>query len=214
MFIWFIPNKKEILNINIPKLVINEKILSSNISLEIYGAKKIVIIRTNGIGKTTLLKTIYEKLKIREDITVGYMPQSYEDVFKDYVYPLDYLCPNADKLTISKIRSYLGNLNITSDEMINKIEILSGGTKAKIFLLKLIINKCNVLILDKPTRNLSPLSNPVIRNILKDFGGIIISISHDRKYIDEVCDEIYEMTTIGLKKLDNLKTNRLFNVFI
>ena len=58
----------------------------------------------------------------------------------------------------------------------------------------------NVLILDEPTRNLSPLSNPVIRQLLKDFDGAIISVSHDRKYIAEVCDTVYELTKDGLSR--------------
>lgn len=80
-------------------------------------------------------------------------------------------------------------LKFTSEEMLNDISNLSGGQKAKIFLLKMFLDKSNVLVLDEPTRNLSPLSNPVIRKILKEYPGSIISVSHDRKYIDEVCDK-------------------------
>ena len=77
---------------------------------------------------------------------------------------------------------------------------LSGGQKAKILFLKMILSGANVLLLDEPTRNFSPLSNPVIRQVLKDFGGSIISISHDRKYIEEVVDTVYELTPEGLVK--------------
>ena len=99
---------------------------------------------------------------------------------------------------------YLGNMNFTRDEMMGEIKNLSGGSKAKLFLIKLVLDKCNVLILDEPTRNVSPLSNPVIRKVLKEFNGTIISISHDRKYIDEVANEIYELTKDGLIKLDSI----------
>ena len=58
----------------------------------------------------------------------------------------------------------------------------------------------NVLLLDEPTRNFSPLSGPVIRRLLADFKGAVISVSHDRKYMDEVCDTIYELTENGLEK--------------
>ncbi len=71
----------------------------------------------------------------------------------------------------------------------------------KLLLLKMNLSGANVLILDEPTRNFSPLSNPVIRNVLAAYGGAIISISHDRKYIKEVCQTIYEMTERGLQKL-------------
>ena len=64
--------------------------------------------------------------------------------------------------------------------------------------IQFILDKSNVLILDEPTRNLSPLSNPVIRKLLREFKGKIISVTHDRKYINEVCDETYELTKEGL----------------
>ena len=62
----------------------------------------------------------------------------------------------------------------------------------------MVLQKANVLLLDEPTRNFSPLSSPVVRNALNNFGGAIISISHDRKYLDEVCDKIYELRKNGL----------------
>ena len=85
--------------------------------------------------------------------------------------------------------------------MAHKIADLSGGQKAKLFFLKMLLDGADVLVLDEPTRNFSPLSGPVIRRILGDFRGCIISISHDRKYIEEVCDVIYELTCDGLKRL-------------
>ena len=78
---------------------------------------------------------------------------------------------------------------------------LSGGQKAKVLLLSMSLSGANVLILDEPTRNFSPLSGPVIRKMLREFPGAIISISHDRKYIDEVCDKIYELDYSGLRNL-------------
>ena len=72
---------------------------------------------------------------------------------------------------------------------------------AKLALIALVLSQANVLVLDEPTRNLSPLSNPIIRKILKNYRGAIISVSHDRKYIEEVADTIYELTKEGLKKL-------------
>ena len=72
---------------------------------------------------------------------------------------------------------------------------------AKLLFLKMSMEQNDVLILDEPTRNFSPLSNPVIRELLKNFGGAIISISHDRKYIQEVCSEIYQLTELGLAKI-------------
>lgn len=86
--------------------------------------------------------------------------------------------------------------------MDHAISELSGGQKAKILLLKMSLSGANVLILDEPTRNFSPLSNPVIREILSEYQGAIISISHDRKYIRQVCDIVYELTEEGLQTLE------------
>ena len=79
---------------------------------------------------------------------------------------------------------------------------LSGGQRAKVLLLKISMSNANVLVLDEPTRNFSPLSGPVIRSLLSDFPGTIISVSHDRKYIQQVCDKVYELRKDGLVSKD------------
>ena len=182
-----IPNSKVILDMDLDELKINGKILSKNINISVIGKEKIVILGKNGSGKTTLLKNILEKIKETPNIKVGYMPQNYDEVLNKYSKVLDFLSENNTE-NITRIRSLLGMLKFTSEEMLNDISNLSGGQKAKIFLLKMFLDKSNVLLLDEPTRNLSPLSNPVIRKILKEYPGSIISVSHDRKYIEEVCD--------------------------
>ena len=82
--------------------------------------------------------------------------------------------------------------------MFHPIRALSGGQKAKLLLLKISLTEANVLILDEPTRNFSPLSGPIVRGILKQFPGAVISVSHDRKYISEVCDKVYRLSPQGL----------------
>ena len=99
------------------------------------------------------------------------------------------------------IRTYLGALRFTADETEHSIRELSGGQKAKLFLLKMNLSAADVLILDEPTRNFSPLSGPVIRQMLKTFPGAIISVSHDRKFIREVCDTWYSLEEEGLLKI-------------
>lgn len=182
-----IPNSKVILDMHFDELKINEKILSKNINLSVIGKEKLVILGKNGSGKTTLLKKILEKIKETPNIKVGYMPQNYDEVLNNYSKVLDFLSENNEE-NIARIRSLLGMLKFTSEEMLNDISNLSGGQKAKLFLLKMFLDKSNVFLLDEPTRNLSPLSNPAIRKILKEYPGSIISVSHDRKYIEEVCD--------------------------
>lgn len=197
-----IPKNKIIIDLKIKELKIEEKILSKNINFEVKGNEKVAIVGNNGVGKTTLLKYIYNMLLTRDDITVGYMPQNYDEILNNYHLVLDFLVPSSKKEDITKARLYLGNMNFTKEEMEGKISDLSNGSKAKLFLVSLVLKNPNVLILDEPTRNVSPLSAPVIRNVLKNFNGAIISISHDRKYILEVSDAIYLLTENGINKIE------------
>ena len=142
---------------------------------------------------------IAAELKEREDLRVDYMPQNYEDQLDLSMTPVDFLDSIGEKSERTKIRTYLGSLKYTADEMDHPIRELSGGQKAKVLLLKMSLGNANVLILDEPTRNFSPLSGPVIRKMLREFPGAIISISHDRKYIGEVCGKEYLLEKDGLR---------------
>ena len=95
-------------------------------------------------------------------------------------------------------------MKFTADEMEHPIRELSGGQKAKLFFMKMSLEENDVLILDEPTRNFSPMSNPVIRQLLADYQGAILSISHDRKYIGEVCTKVYRLTEDGLQEVSDL----------
>ena len=170
-----------------------------NISFDLEEQKIMTILGPNGVGKTTLLKKIAEELLNRNDIKAEYMPQTYEDLLDLDVTPVDYLDKTGDKEERTRIRTYLGSLKYTPDEMEHPIRELSGGQKAKVLLLRMSLSGANVLILDEPTRNFSPLSGPVIRKMLREFPGAVISISHDRKYIEEVCDKIYQLNPNGLQ---------------
>ena len=89
-------------------------------------------------------------------------------------------------------------MKYTADEMFHPIRELSGGQKAKLLLLKISLTEADVLILDEPTRNLSPLTAPEIRAILRAFPGAILAVSHDRKFIQEVCPKVYMLGENGL----------------
>lgn len=195
-----LPSGKVVLDIQLPKLICGEKILAKTVSLRVTGGEKICIIGNNGVGKSTLIKQIAEELLKRSDIKAGYMPQSYEEELDRQMTPPQYLSLTGEKEEITRIRTYLGSMKYTADEMDHSISELSGGQKAKLFLLKMSMQQYNVLILDEPTRNLSPLSNPVIRRTLREFPGTIISVSHDRNFIEDVCDKVYELTVNGLKE--------------
>lgn len=177
------------------------RLLAKNILLSVRGSEKICIVGANVVGKTTLLKKIAEELLERKDLRAEYMPQNYEELLDLDLTPVEFLDSTGDKAERTKIRTYLGSLKYTADEMEHPIRELSGGQKAKVLLLKMSLSGANVLILDEPTRNFSPLSGPVIRKMIREFPGAVISISHDRKYIKEVCGKVYEMTEEGLRLL-------------
>ena len=192
------PAGKIVLEYTLPRLMVEERVLAENIFLRVKGPEKVCIIGKNGCGKTTLLRQIAKELLERKDIKAAYMPQNYEELLNLNLTPVEFLSEVGDKEEISRIRTYLGSMKYTPDEMLHKIADLSGGQKAKLLLLKMSMSGCDVLILDEPTRNFSPLSSPVIREMLRGFGGAVLTISHDRKYIREVADVVYELTEKGL----------------
>lgn len=196
-----LPSGKTVLDLDIPKLSVEDRILSQKIKLHVEGPEKICIIGKNGVGKTTLLKYIAEQLLSRRDLCAAYMPQNYEELLPENESPVDYLNRSGSREEATQVRNYLGSVKYTTQEMEHPIRELSGGQKAKLLFIKMILEQANVLILDEPTRNLSPLSNPVVRDILKAYHGCIISVSHDRKFMEEVCDKLYELTAAGLCRI-------------
>ena len=148
-----------------------------------------------------MLKEIWNVLKERKDIVASYMPQDYRDIIDYSLTPTEFLQSSYDKEKYTLALTHMGTMKFTRDEMKHTIGELSGGQRAKIIFLNMVLQKANVLILDEPTRNFSPLSAPVIRQALMDFQGTIISISHDRKYLDEVADLVYVLSEDGLKLL-------------
>ena len=196
-----VPHGKVILDLNIPALYAggNEnppedaEILAGNIRFTLYGGDKLVITGRNGCGKTTLIREIARQLLPRTDLHTVYMPQHYEDEMPQEKTPVEYLSQTGDRSEDIKHRTYLGSIKFTAAEMEHPIASLSGGQRAKLYFLKMILSGADTLLLDEPTRNLSPMSNPVIRRILQNYGGTVIAVSHDRKFIDEVAETEYEM---------------------
>ncbi|MBQ9120632.1 MAG: ABC-F family ATP-binding cassette domain-containing protein [Lachnospiraceae bacterium] len=178
--------------------VSGQRLLAKDIRLAVTGPERICIIGKNGAGKTTLLRQIAKQMLQRTDLSVAYMPQNYEELLDLTKTPVEFLQKSGDKEEETRIRTYLGSMKYTIDEMNHPIAELSGGQKAKVLLLSMSMNGSSVLILDEPTRNFSPLSCPVIRELLRNYHGAIISVSHDRKYIREVCTKVYELTEGGL----------------
>jgi len=195
-----LPAGKRVLDFYCKKLCAAGQVLAQDIRLTVCGPQHVCIVGKNGAGKTTLLKQIAKELSGRTDLNVFYMPQNYEELLGQEQTPVEFLSVEAGREEAGRIRTYLGSMKFSADEMAHPVSMLSGGQKAKLLLLKVSMQGCNVLLLDEPTRNFSPLSAPVIRAMLKDYGGAIISVSHDRRYIEEVCTEVYELTANGLER--------------
>jgi len=195
-----VPSGKTVIDFSLPFLMCPDgsRALSTDIHLFLRGDEKICITGKNGAGKTTLLKRVMDELVKRSDLTVAYMPQNYEDLLDPEKTPGEFIARSGSKEESVIINNRLASLRFTPDDMARRIKELSGGQKAKLLLLSLTLSGADILILDEPTRNFSPLSGPVIRGILRNFSGAIISVSHDRKYIEEVPDKVYELTRDGL----------------
>lgn len=197
----------EVKNLNI-KLRNSDRYLLKNFNLILNNKDKAAIIGEEGNGKTTFIKSLISNKDILDYVDVegiinvpkniGYLEQSLNELCLERELREFFLKDNPDlnenyeiyddyKKTVEVFNSLRLDLDLLESE--RKISTFSGGEKVKFQLAKIMIKNPEFLILDELTRNLSPLSNPVIRNILKEYPGSIISVSHDRKYIDEVCDK-------------------------
>ncbi len=194
------PKGKSVFELSLATLERGGKTLSKNIELSVKGPEKIAIIGKNGVGKTTLLHAVHEHLKTRPGIRAGLMMQHYEDL-APHASALTFLIgADADRQEEARVRKMMGALAFERNEMEQSPHDLSGGQKAKLCLLKMVLESNNVLLLDEPTRNLSPLSAPQIHRLLERFGGAIVCVTHDRRFIDNVFDTLYELTPAGLHK--------------
>lgn len=196
-----LPAGKVVLALQMEMLAVGGSVLSRGIRLRVMGGEKVGIIGPNGTGKTTLLRCIASQLLARKDLKAAYMPQDYADTLAPDITPVEYLAPGGDREAETRARTFLGSVRFAREEMTHPIAALSGGQKAKLLLTKMMLEGSDVLVLDEPTRNFSPLSCPVIRELLRDFPGAIISVSHDRKYIREVCNRVLELRPDGLHAL-------------
>lgn len=194
------PRGKEILRCSLPELSVAGRVLCRNVELVVHGGEHVGIFGKNGVGKTTLLAHIAEELLARSDVRTFYMPQNYAELLPRGCTSVGFLAPDGDKAAVTAARLLLGSAHFTREEMLAPIGALSGGQRAKLCLLRPILSGADVLILDEPTRNFSPLSNPVIRGILRGYGGAILSVSHDRKYLLEVTETLYRQTPKGLRR--------------
>ena len=197
-----LPAGKTVLDWSRSVLAVGDRVLARDVKLCLTGPRTVGITGRNGAGKSTLLRALWEELRQRRDLKAAYMPQNYAEVLDYDATPLEHLSAVYAREKLTRARSLLGSMRFTHEEMTGKIGSLSGGQRAKLLFLDMVLQEANVLLLDEPTRNFSPLSAPVVRKALRDFGGAVCSVSHDRKYLAEVCDEVWELRPEGLRRVD------------
>ena len=204
-----LPAAKKVIDLSLPVLSAPDgRTLAKDLRMNMTGSEKICIVGKNGAGKSTLIRLLAGELLKRNDLCAAYMPQNYPDLLPLDQTPVEFLSNTGDRgnrgdrQEISEIRTFLGSVKFTPEEMSHSISELSGGQKGKLIFLSMIRKKPDVLLLDEPTRNFSPLSGPVIRQILSSFSGGIIAVSHDRLFIREVADRVLLLTEKGLMEVD------------
>ena len=183
-------------------LSIGERMLAQGLQLTVRGQEKIGIIGPNGVGKSTLLAKLHQLLSGKREISLGFMPQDYQETLQLDLSPVEFLSQTGHKEELQKIQSYLASLNFSYPEMHHQIRSLSGGRQGKLLLLNLVLRKPNFLLLDEPTRNFSPTSQPEIRKLFATYPGGLVTVSHDRRFLKEVCTSIYRLTEHGLEVVD------------
>lgn len=174
-------------------------VLVDSLSFTLNDGERLALIGEEGNGKSTLLHLIRNTLEKRSDLRVFYMPQDAGDLLDFSLSPVELLSPSGKKEERSRAGILLGSMKFTADEMNHPSAGLSGGQKAKLMFLMMAEIGANVLLLDEPTRNLSPLSGPVIRELLAEYPGCIITVSHDRRLIQEVCTRTVTLTPEGVR---------------
>lgn len=175
-----------------------ENILVRNINLILRRGEKTALLGSNGAGKTTLLKTILGELEplqgkaqIGNRVQIGYFSQSYERLDPKQTLLDNFLTEYG--YTIEHTRSLLGGMLFHGDDVFKEIGTLSGGQKARLVLLKLVLDGANCLVLDEPTNHLDILAREAVEAALEAFDGTVLVVSHDRYFINEIVGRIWEI---------------------
>ncbi|MEW4353684.1 ATP-binding cassette domain-containing protein [Streptococcus pneumoniae] len=193
-----LPAHKPVIELADFALCVERQTLVPNLNFRFLAQEKIGIIGQNGAGKSSLLKQIHALLEAQANYPIGYMPQHYQDLLDMSASPLQFLTTSPDKKEEERVLTHLASLQFSREEARHPISFLSGGQQGKLLLLKMVLDSCPVLLLDEPTRNFSPTSQPQIRKLFADFPSAILTVSHDRVFLKEVCDKIYQLDEQGL----------------
>ena len=178
--------------------------VSTNINLRVTRGESIALVGPNGVGKSTLLKTIVEKLpaldgelQIGTNVFIGYYDQQQADLTSNKTV-LKELWDEYPFKNEKDIRTVLGNFLFSGDDVLKIVSSLSGGEKARLALAKLMLQKANFLILDEPTNHLDLDSKEILENALIDYPGTILFVSHDRYFINRIASKVIELNLEGV----------------
>ena len=181
-----------------------EKVLAQGINLTLRRGEKAALLGANGTGKTTLLRTILGeipplkgKAKIGNRVQIGYFSQSYERLDANQTLLENFVIEYG--FTEEHTRSMLGGMLFHGDDVFKKIGELSGGQKARLVLLKLVLDGANCLVLDEPTNHLDIMARETVEAALEAFDGTVLVVSHDRYFVNEVADRIWEIEDLEVK---------------
>ncbi len=184
------------------------KRLFTDADMQVFKNERVFMLGTNGCGKTTLLRILTRQQSadagsflFGANVKTGYFDQSLETLHNDKTV-IDEIWDEHRSFNETTVRSYLALFLFRGDDVFKNVGTLSGGEKAKLCLLKLMLSGSNVLLLDEPTNHLDIPSREVLEAALSDFEGTIICISHDRYFINKLSTKIYRMTENGFDRFD------------
>lgn len=171
-----------------------------NLDLTVENGDLLVVAGRNGAGKSTLLRMLANVDSISSGeiipgagVKIGYFSQDNAETIKGNETILEYVESRAPTELIPKVRDMLGSFLFRGDDVFKSLNVLSGGEKSRIALLELLLSPNNLLILDEPTNHLDMHSKDVLMNALKDFGGTVIFVSHDRGFIEGLATKVLEL---------------------
>ncbi|MCK9169711.1 MAG: ABC-F family ATP-binding cassette domain-containing protein [Treponema sp.] len=172
-----------------------------DLSITLENGERLVVAGHNGAGKSTLLRIIAgEDRNFSGEIIpgagvqIGYFSQDSAETITGNCSIVDYIESNAPFELIPKVRSMLGAFLFRGDDVFKSLNVLSGGEKSRIALLQLLLRPVNLLVLDEPTNHLDMHSKDVLMDALKDFGGTVVFVSHDRGFIEGLATRVLELT--------------------
>ena len=181
-----------------------ERILFKDINFNIYRGEKVALIGANGIGKSTLFKIIMNELvplsgstKLGTNVHVDYFHQEQKTLNLDNTI-IDEIWDDHPELNQTTLRNMLGSFLFEDEEVFKKISTLSGGERARVAILKLILSNANFLLLDEPTNHLDIDSKEVLEEALLNYTGTLFTISHDRYFLNTVVDKILVLDSEGI----------------